>query len=191
MICHRYAGSPAGWTARQGSVLDETFVNGLPLFDIVYSWGVLHHTGDVWTAIRNAAGRVAPGGLFYIALYSADVQKPPFTAEFWLALKQRYVRGSWLMKRSLEAWYLAVFMLRLNPFNLPALMRQARAYKSKRGMSLMTDVRDWLGGWPMQFVHDAEAVRFCEELGLKLEKIKTGEANTEFLFRRIRPSACA
>ncbi len=184
MICHRYAGSPTHWSARRGSVLDEPFMNSLPESDIVYSWGVLHHTGDVWSAIRHAAGRVRPGGLFYIALYSADVQKPPFTAQFWLDLKQRYVKGSWLVKRSLEAWYLMVFMLGRNLFNLPALIRRARDYKTQRGMSMMTDIRDWLGGWPMQFVHDAEAVAFCEKLGLKLERIKTGEANTEFLFRR-------
>ena len=54
-------------------------------------------------------------------------------------------------------------------------------------MDLMTDVRDWLGGWPMEFVYDADATAFCEGLGFKLEKISTGEANTEFLFRRITP----
>jgi 2-polyprenyl-6-hydroxyphenyl methylase/3-demethylubiquinone-9 3-methyltransferase len=54
-----------------------------------------------------------------------------------------------------------------------------------RGMELMTDVRDWLGGWPMEFVLDAEAVKFVENLGFKLSNIKKGEACTEFLFERI------
>ena len=51
-------------------------------------------------------------------------------------------------------------------------------------MNMLTDIRDWLGGWPMQFVWDAEAVKFVEDRGFRLKKIATGEANTEFLFER-------
>lgn len=47
----------------------------------------------------------------------------------------------------------------------------------------MTDIRDWLGGWPMEFVYDDDVISFCEKLGFKLEKIATGEANSEFLFK--------
>ena len=78
-------GNPSNWTVEQGSVLDDTFVRNLGAYDLVYSWGVLHHTGDVWHAIRNAAACVRPGGMFYIALYSADVQVNP-PPEFWLDL---------------------------------------------------------------------------------------------------------
>jgi len=64
---HRMANTPEAWEVMQGSVLDAGFMAGLPQADLVYSWGVLHHTGDVWNAIRQACGRVAPGGLLYIA----------------------------------------------------------------------------------------------------------------------------
>src|SRR4029079_9830440 len=70
-------GNPANWTAEQGSVLDDIYINKLPLYDMVYSWGVLHHTGEVWHAIQNAASRVKPGGLFYIAPYSPDAPNGP------------------------------------------------------------------------------------------------------------------
>ena len=68
--------------------------------------------------------------------------------------------------------------------NLPKVIRRMRDYKKSRGMSLFTDIRDWLGGWPMEFVYDAEAVKFCEGLGFRKVKILTGEANTEFVFIR-------
>ena len=92
LICRRFAGDPPNWRVVQGSILDEAFVGSLSPADIVYSWGVLHHTGDVWRAVRNAAGRVRDGGVFYLALYSADVQKDPPPA-FWLDVKRRYEPG--------------------------------------------------------------------------------------------------
>lgn len=178
------AGNPSNWSmVEQGSVLDDTFMNRLPESDLVYSWGVLHHTGDVWKAIRNAAGRVKPGGLFYIALYSADVQKDP-TPEFWLGVKRRYVSSGWLMRRYLDWWYVWRFCLHRNLSNLPDFMRRMRDHKKNRGMNIFTDIRDWLGGWPMEFVYDADAVKFCEGLGFQLKKMLTGEANTEFVFLR-------
>lgn len=178
------AGNPVNWiTVEQGSVLDDTYIHKLPQFDLVYSWGVLHHTGNVWQAIRNAASRVKPGGLFYIALYSADVQKDP-TPEFWLNVKKRYVASGWLRRRSMDLWYVWRFMMYRRVLSLPTVIKRMREYKKSRGMSLFTDVRDWLGGWPMEFVYDAEAVKYCEDLGFQLKKMLTGEANTEFVFVR-------
>jgi SAM-dependent methyltransferase len=183
-MLHEYAGRPGNWEVRRGSVLDEAFMQSLPKVDLVYSWGVLHHTGDVWKAIRLAAIPVAPGGRFYIALYSADVQKDP-PPEFWLKIKQRYLRASWLGKRWLEVWYIARFMVGFNPFRVSQFVRQWREYKKNRGMSMMTDIRDWLGGWPMEFCRDADVERFArDELGMTMVNIATGEANSEFLFAR-------
>lgn len=171
------------WTVEQGSVLDESYMNSLPQYDIVYSWGVLHHTGDVWRAIQNAAARVSPGGLFYIALYSADVQVDP-PPQFWLDVKQKYVSSGWLARRFMDLWYVWRFQMNRNPLHLVSFLKRMREHKKTRGMNIFTDIRDWLGGWPMEFVYDADAVKFCEGLGFQLEKIKTGEACTEFLFTR-------
>jgi 2-polyprenyl-6-hydroxyphenyl methylase/3-demethylubiquinone-9 3-methyltransferase len=177
------AGSPAAWTIQQGSVLDAAFMASLPTYDLVYSWGVLHHTGDVWKALDLAASRVAPGGLFYIALYSADVHTDP-PPEFWLDIKQRYVRSGWLERRRMDWWYVWRFMMRRNPARIPLVLWRMLAPSRTRGMNLFTDIRDWLGGWPMQFVWDAQAMTFVEDRGLRLKEIATGEANTEFLFER-------
>lgn len=177
------AGNPGNWTVEQGSVLDDAFMESMPQYDMVYSWGVLHHTGEVWHAIKNAAGRVKPGGLFYIALYSADVQiNPP--PQFWLDVKRKYVASGWLTRRYMDLWYVWRFQMHKNPLLLPLFLKRMRDHKKNRGMNIFTDIRDWLGGWPMEFVYDAEATRFCENLGFKLSKIKTGEACTEFLFIR-------
>ena len=177
------AGNPSNWTVEQGSVLDDEFMDRLPQYDMVYSWGVLHHTGDVWHAIRNAAARVKPGGLFYIALYSADVRIDP-PPQFWLDVKREYVSAGWLKRWCMDLWYVWRFDLGRNLFNLPKFVIKLKKYKQMRGMSVFTDIRDWLGGWPMEFVYDADAIKACEEYGLTIEKIGTGEANTEFLFVR-------
>lgn len=177
------AGNPSNWTVKQGSVLDDAYMDQLPKYDLVYSWGVLHHTGDVWHAIKNAAGRVRDGGLFYIALYSADVQIDP-TPQFWLDIKQKYVSSGWLTRHGMELWYVWRFMLNRNPSNIPSFLKRMREHKKNRGMNIFTDIRDWLGGWPMEFVYDADVINFCENLGFRLDKIKTGEACTEFLFTR-------
>jgi 2-polyprenyl-3-methyl-5-hydroxy-6-metoxy-1,4-benzoquinol methylase len=177
------AGSPPHWSVEQGSALDESYMRTLATYDLVYSWGVLHHTGDVWKAIDLAAERVRPGGLFYIALYSADVQKDP-TPEFWLDVKRTYVSSGWLRRRYMDFWYVWRFMMHRNPARIPVVLKRMHDHGKTRGMNMFTDIRDWLGGWPMEFVWDADAIRFCEQRGLALKEISTGEANTEFLFER-------
>lgn len=176
-------GNPANWTVQQGSVLDDAFMETLPLYDVVYSWGVLHHTGDVWRAVRNAAGRVRPGGLLYIALYSADMQVDP-PPQFWLDVKRKYVAAPWLTRRYMDLWYVWRFQMNRDLRRLRDFLWKMHQYKKNRGMNIFNDIRDWLGGWPMEFVYDREAVAFVERLGFALEKMATGQANTEFLFRR-------
>lgn len=173
-------GGASNWEIREGSILDREFLSGISPADIVYSWGVLHHTGDMWNAIRNAAGMMKPDGLFYIALYT----KSP-ASDYWLRVKKRYNRASSFRRLLMEFWYVARFMVlpdiawRRNP------LKRFLRYKESRGMSWMTDVRDWLGGYPFEDASIEEVLRFGrKELGLELVNIATGEANTEYLFRK-------
>ena len=126
-------GNPDNWTVCQGSVLDPAFVANLPRSDIVYSWGVLHHTGAMWDAVAAAASTLAEDGVFYLALYCSDVYIDP-TPEFWLRVKRRYNEANPLRKRWMEWRYAWLFTIK------PAL-RQRRnpfadifAYRT-RGMS--------------------------------------------------------
>src|SRR5436190_670765 len=100
-----WAGVPEDiWAISQGSVLDEAFMATLPKSDIVYSWGVLHHTGAMWDAVRNAAIPLGEGGEFYIALYSSDNYVDP-TPEFWIRLKRAYNQATPLTRKLMELKY--------------------------------------------------------------------------------------
>ena len=181
---HAFAGSPNNWTISQGSVLDAEFMQTIPKADIVYSWGVLHHTGSMWEAINNAAIPMHEDSIFCIALYTTDVYIDP-TPEYWLKIKRQYNDGGELRKRFME-WRYAYRQLiapRLKRLENP--LRVIRDYKQTRGMSYWTDVRDWLGGWPMEFAGIEETKVFCrDKLGLEMLNINAGEANTEYVFRR-------
>ncbi len=177
-------GNPENWQVMQGSVLDDGFVRGLPKSDIVYSWGVLHHTGSMWRALSNAAGCIADTGVFYVALYSRDVYVDP-DSDYWLRIKRAYNAAGRLRKTWMASMYIArdllyqCLILRKNP------LAHVIEYKKSRGMSYLHDVRDWLGGWPMEFAGNKETENFANsELGLELLHAKAGEANTEYLFRR-------
>ena len=63
-------------------------------------------------------------------------------------------------------------------------LRTILDYKRLRGMAYWTDIRDWLGGWPMEFASKQETLSFCDGIGLRLVNMKTGEGNTEYLLAR-------
>lgn len=180
-LIRRGSSGPASWTIEQGDILDDGYVASLGRWNFVYSWGVLHHTGDVWRAVENASKTVADDGLLYIALYSEDVQTDP---QFWLELKQKYNRASPIGRLKLEWWYIWTYLMGRNLRYFPDLLRHIVRYRLSRGMSQFADIRDWLGGWPMQFTRDADVIKFLEERGFSLTNIKTGEACSEFLFRK-------
>jgi SAM-dependent methyltransferase len=180
-LVREWAGAPSNWSVFQGSVLDKDLMNSLDKADIVYSWGVLHHTGSMWQAVENAAIPLKPGGVFYISLYSSDNYVDP-TPEYWLDLKRRYNRAGSMSKAIMEFQYAYRFHIG------PALrsgqnpLKTMREY-GDRGMTYWTDVKDWLGGYPMEFASLVETRTFAEDrLGLKLVNLKTGEGCTEYVF---------
>jgi 2-polyprenyl-3-methyl-5-hydroxy-6-metoxy-1,4-benzoquinol methylase len=177
-------GNPSNWTIQQGSVLDKKYMKTLPKFDIVYSWGVLHHTGDMWNAIRNATIPLKDDSLFFIALYSYDVQVNP-TVEFWLDIKQKYNKSGDFGKKYLEFWYFFKFLLIPDIKYCRNTIKRFKEHKATRGMELWTDIKDWLGGWPMEFLKIMEMQEVADrEFGMELLSMTSIEANAEFLFRK-------
>lgn len=178
-----FVGSPQNWKISQGSVLDPLFVGSLKPTDIVYSWGVLHHTGDMWQAIENAVSTMKDDGVLFIALYTSDVYIDPLP-QYWLKIKQQY-NGSGVVRKRLMEWKYASRIVLGELRNRRNPLTYILGYQHSRGMSFWTDIKDWLGGWPMEFAGIRETKAFCsDKLGLELLHINAGEANTEYLFRK-------
>lgn len=199
---HAYDGSPKNWRILHGDALDPAFMQSLGKYDIVYSWGVLHHTGDMRAAVANTVLPVRDNGLLFLALYSytAYQNNQVFgqpSPEEWLDIKRNYLRGGPWRRRGMVLWYIwrrYFSQARGNPRKLAAgfaeLCSRWHNYgATSRGMNLITDIHDWLGGWPMEFVHEAELVRGMRaDAGMELLRMETGRGNTEFLFR---PAGCS
>src|SRR4028119_1082407 len=82
----RYFPDDQDWIIERGSALDVDYVKSLGQFDIVYSWGVLHHTGAMWQALENASLPVDNNGLLFIAIYNDLGDK----SKQWRKIKQVY-----------------------------------------------------------------------------------------------------
>lgn len=176
-------GNPERWSIDSGSILDKTFLSRLDKADIVYSWGVLHHTGRMWEAIKNAIELVRPGGVLFIAIYNKV--EGPFGSQSWLKLKRSYNRAPSLLKILMEYGFLSLVITKmLLTLRNPAT--EIRDYKKKRGMSFRIDIKDSLGGYPYEYASPEEVFIFCKKHGLELENMRTvnGLALNEFLFRK-------
>lgn len=165
------------------NVLDMT-VESFGLFDIVYSWGVLHHTGDMWAAIESASSLVQSGGILAIAIY----RKTPFCG-MWRTIKEHYVRRGRVFRGLVIGIYVMVATLRdLLSFKNP--IRRIRNYKKERGMHWYADVVDWVGGFPYESTTSDELKAFLRGRGFDLEEsFKTkpslgilGSGNAEYRF---------
>jgi 2-polyprenyl-3-methyl-5-hydroxy-6-metoxy-1,4-benzoquinol methylase len=181
----RYAPDTSHWTIEEASVLDRAHLEKLGQFDVVYSWGVLHHTGQMWQGLNNATMLVAAGGLLALAIYNDQGA----ASRRWLRVKQQYNRGG-LSRAAVLVRHIGGDVL----WNLCADLRHARnplrryrSYSSARGMSWWHDRIDWLGGLPFE-VASVEAVRdFCAGRGFELVRtvsVGTGSGNNQFVFVR-------
>jgi 2-polyprenyl-3-methyl-5-hydroxy-6-metoxy-1,4-benzoquinol methylase len=184
----RFFNGDADWTIEEGSVLDPAYLESLGRFDVVYSWGVLHHTGQMWKALAHAEGRVAPGGALFIAIYNDQGVK----SKVWTVIKRAYCKGP----KPVKALLLLMSMLVLW---LPGAIRDLligkpfwsfRNYHMKnRGMSPYRDLEDWVGGYPFEVAKPEEILDFYNQRGYRLMKLKTcgGKLGcNEFVFKKER-----
>lgn len=178
------------WTIARGDVLDEAYLKSLGTFDVLYSWGVLHHTGRMWEALDKVAGLVAPGGQMVVALYNDQ----GWRSRFWKSVKRVYNAGTpgrYLVRcvfiPGFVLGYLAKDILRgRNPSG------RYRSSSSARGMSPLHDIEDWLGGHPFEVAKPEQVVAFYESRAFQCERSTTvgGKMGcNEFVFRRVPASA--
>lgn len=158
-------------------------------FEVVYSWGVLHHTGDMVAAIEAAARLVAPGGDFYLALY----RKTPFCG-LWRRVKRWYAKATPQSQRRAMSVYLLLFRVGcwIKGRNFESYVRD---YSRQRGMDFYNDVHDWLGGYPYESISPGACHDLMTRTGLTLERefIQQkrlslgilGSGCDEYAFRRI------
>jgi len=181
----RYFPDDPHWFVEDGSVLDAGYLSRLGSFDIVYSWGVLHHTGAMWQALQNVVPLVAEGGLLFIAIYNDQGR----ASRMWLGTKRAYNALPRLL-RWIVLW--PAFIRLWGPTTLRDLLRGRpgatwRNYKRGRGMSPWRDVVDWVGGYPFEVASPEAIFDFYRERGFSLLRLKTcagGHGCNEFVFRR-------
>jgi 2-polyprenyl-3-methyl-5-hydroxy-6-metoxy-1,4-benzoquinol methylase len=183
----RYFPDDATWKVERGSILDERFIASLGTFDVVYSWGVLHHTGDMWRAIENAASLVAENGSLFIALYNDQGLK----SRLWTHVKKVYCSGL-AGKAAVSSVFVPYFFSKALAASLVAGENAFSAYKRNRGMSITHDWTDWLGGLPFEVASVEAVFQFLHARGFTLENLSVVNGrlgNNEFVFKRARPRA--
>ena len=156
------------WVVEQASVLDKEFIGNLGLFDFVYSWGVLHHTGDMWAALENAASRVGKQGILCVGIYNDQGR----ASKFWYQVKKCYCSGT-VGRLAVCSVFIPYFFSRVLITSVLTRKNRFAAYKKNRGMSITHDWFDWLGGFPFEVAKPEKIFHFYQDRGFRLTNLRT------------------
>ena len=182
----RYFHGDEQWIVQEASALDREYVLSLGKFDVVYSWGVLHHTGEMWRALDHARLPVADGGKLFIAIYNDTGSQ----SARWKWIKRTYND----LPRFLRTPFTLVVIA---PDEAKAMLRSLIArrpgdyvrswtqYDKNRGMNRWRDIVDWVGGYPYEVARPEEIFEFYKARGFSLTKMKCGGVGlgcNEFVF---------
>ena len=162
----RYFPTDAQWRVEEGSALDRDYVSSLGQFDVVYSWGVLHHTGQMWKALDHASLPVAMGGKLFIAIYNDTGSQ----SRRWHWIKKTY--------NDLPGFLRIPFALLVSApdeakYRIATILRPQTKSK-RRGMNRWYDMIDWVGGYPYEVAKPEEIFEFYKERGFYLAKMRCG-----------------
>lgn len=161
----------------QDDILNTALGEKKGQFDVVYSWGVLHHTGEMHRAIKAAADFVKKGGYFVAAIYNRH-----WSSVIWLRVKSFYNALPDAGKKIMVyAFYPVIYMAKL-------LVTGRRPDRSERGMDFYYDVVDWLGGYPYEYAKKEEIYNFVKNAGFVCEKTIAATAPTgcnQFVFVKV------
>jgi SAM-dependent methyltransferase len=173
------------WIIERGNVLDQSYLASLGRFDIVYSWGVLHHTGELWRALGAVTPLVAPGSTLFIAVYNDR----GWVSKAWRLVKRIYNSGP-VGRFLVIGVFIPVFAakgLGVDVLTFRNPVGRYRRYRQQRGMSIVYDWLDWLGGLPYEVAKPDEITQFLVQRSFRLRKMKPPlhkNGNNEFVFLR-------
>ncbi|NDJ17880.1 class I SAM-dependent methyltransferase [Myxacorys almedinensis] len=179
----QYFPNDSSWKIEEGSILDAEYLKSLGSFDVVYSWGVLHHTGSMWQALANTSELVAKNGKLFVAIYHDEGR----ASHYWRAIKRTYTK----LPKGLKFLVLFPAFIRLwGPTTVRDFVRGRPFYTWKnysigRGMSPWRDVVDWVGGYPYEVAKPEEIFDFYRQRKFALSKLKTGGGCNEFVFEKL------
>ncbi|HEV7644721.1 MAG TPA: class I SAM-dependent methyltransferase [Pyrinomonadaceae bacterium] len=184
----RFFADDLNWTINEASALDKEYIGTLGQFDVVYSWGVLHHTGQMWQALENVTALVKPRRKLFIAIYNDTGSQ----AARWTWIKKTYND----LPRSLRAPFAALMILPEEAKNFTKAMLTLKpgdyikswtAYDKSRGMNRWRDIIDWVGGYPYEVATPDEIFDFYRERDFELDKMRCGGVGlgcNEFVFTK-------
>ena len=169
----RFLPGDKSWTVEQGSILDEGYLSRLGQFDVVYSWGVLHHTGAMWRAMDNVKPLVRPGGLLFIAIYNDCGE----LSRWWHQRKRRYNALPSALRPLYVIYIWAPMELRLLLSHLrggalKTYIGELTSASSRRGMSRIYDIIDWVGGYPYEYATVKAITDFYRDDGFETIKVR-------------------
>lgn len=183
----RYATDNPRWRILHGSALDPEFLATLGSYDIVYSWGVLHHTGQMWNAINNVLPMVRVNGLLFLALYNDQ----GVWSNRWTKIKQVYCSGT-PGKIVVSSVFIPYWIARSAISDVVrgrAPWHSIATYGKNRGMSAWHDWHDWLGGYPFEAAKPEAIILPIQKRGFTMTNLNTQYGSVgcvEYVFRRNR-----
>jgi 2-polyprenyl-3-methyl-5-hydroxy-6-metoxy-1,4-benzoquinol methylase len=182
----KYLLPEATWEIQKWSVLDTEFIESLGTFDIVYSWWVIHHSGDMWKGLQGILSLLSPGALLYVAIYNKCEIVLEGTSPFWVKAKKLY-SGTKLLRPFMKVFYTAYLILGITATGKNPIA-YIRDYKKNalRGMDFFIDIEDWLGGYPYEYSSYEEMIEYYKKVWLTFlhgTKVRSIGCN-EFLFQK-------
>ncbi len=171
-------------TVISGSILSTTDVRQLREksgsdgggYDVVHSWGVLHHTGNMEKAFANCVGLVKPGGQLIVAIYNRH-----WSSSLWERIKYLYCRLPRIGQKAMIWLFVPVIYL------AKLLGTRQNPLKKERGMDFLVDVVDWVGGYPYEYATVDEVLDLGIKYGLQVLRVSPAGVPTgcnEFVFTR-------
>lgn len=165
----------------KGSILEKSIIEKIKEchteYDIVHSWGVVHHTGNMYSAIDALCNLVKKEGYLVLAIYNRHWSSP-----YWKLIKYLYNKSPNLIRRMMIClFYYIIYIAKY-------LVTHKSPMEKQRGMDFYYDVIDWVGGYPYEYASIQEISDYVETKGFKLVKSISAEVPTgcnEMIFKRV------